>query len=264
MHPSACEHDAVFARPRHLIRAVFRAPATIDHGEREATSIWPIVVVAAAVVFNRWGLRAETIPARYPNDAAVHRSMVDWAAERIRAGHLPLDGWYPDLALGSSRFHHYQSLPHVLTGAAARSLSLLLSFWPFAVYAGGRLLGWGRWPSALAGLAAPLIVSAPGLGYEYGSYVWRGYGTWTQLWGAWLLPFAWALGWRAVHERRSYAGAAVVLALTIAVHLLPGDLALLSLGGFVPIKPGDGLRRLGRAGLGGVGGLLGAAGGVVS
>ena len=269
MRPSACEHDAVFAPPRHRIQAAFRAPATTDHGELEATSIWPIVVVAAAVVFNLWVLRAETIPVRYPNDAAVHRSMVDWAADRIRAGHLPLDGWYPDLALGSSRFHHYQSLPHVLTGAVAAvvgseravawSLYLLLSFWPFAVYAGGRLLGWGRWPSALAGLAAPLIVSAPGLGYEYGSYIWRGYGTWTQLWGAWLLPFAWALGWRAVHERRSYAGAAVVLALTIAVHLLTGYLALLSLGVFVLVKPGDLLRRLGRAALVGVGSLLVAA-----
>lgn len=259
----------MFARSRQRLEAVFGARQATEGRERGSTSVWPILVVAAAVVFNLWVLRAETIPARYPNDAAVHRSMVEWAADRIRDGHLPLDGWYPDLALGSSRFHHYQSLPHVLTGlagtvvgserAVAWSLYLLLSFWPFAVYLGGRLFGLERWPSALAALASSLIVSQPGLGYEYGSYIWRGYGTWTQLWGAWLLPFAWALGWRAVHERRWYAGAAAVLALTVAVHLLTGYLALLSLGVFVLVRPSDLLRRLGRAALVGVGSLFVAA-----
>jgi hypothetical protein len=223
----------------------------------------------AGVLFSLWVLRAEAIPVRYPNDAAVHRSMVAWAADRWEDGHLPLDGWYPDLALGSSRFHHYQSLPHVLTGllavplgserALAWTLYLLLSFWPVAVYAGGRLLGWDRWVSALAALASPLIVSQPGLGYEYGSYVWRGYGTWTQLWGAWLLPFAWGLSWRAVDEGRWYGRTALVLALTIAVHLLTGYLALLSLGVFVLVRPARLWRRLGRAALVGIGSLFVAA-----
>ncbi|HEU4528421.1 MAG TPA: hypothetical protein VFT80_10895 [Actinomycetota bacterium] len=229
----------------------------------------PLVLVVVAVLFSLWVLRAEAIPVRYPNDAAVHRSMVAWAADRWDDGHLPLDGWYPDLALGSSRFHHYQSLPHVLTGliavplgserALAWTLYLLLSFWPVAVYAGGRLLGWDRWVSGLAALASPLIVSQPGLGYEYGSYVWRGYGTWTQLWGAWLLPFAWGLSWRAVDEGRWYGRTALVLALTIAVHLLTGYLALLCLGVFVLVRPTRFLERLGRAALVGFGSLFVAA-----
>jgi hypothetical protein len=226
-------------------------------------------VVAATVVFNLWVLRAEAQPVMYPNDAAVHRSMVAWATDRVEGGHLPLDGWYPDLALGSSRFHHYQSLPHILTGyvatligserAVAWSLYLLLSFWPFAVYAGGRLLGWGRWTSAMAAMLSPLVVSEPGLGYEWGSYVWRGYGTWTQVWGMWLLPFAWALGWRSVDEGRWYAWTALVLALTIACHLLTGYLALLALPVFVLLRPSELLRRLGRAALVGLGSLLVAA-----
>jgi len=242
-------------------------PAAKEAADR--ASVWPLVVVGVAVLFNLVVLRAEALPVKYLNDAAVHRSLVGWAADRWEGGHLPLDGWYPDLALGSSRFHHYQSLPHVVTGAVATvvgseralawSMYLLLSFWPFAVYLGGRLLGWEAWPSALAGLASPLIVSAPGLGYEYGSYIWRGYGTWTQLWGAWLLPFAWGLGWRAVDERRAYGWAALALALTIAVHLLTGYLALLSLGVFVLVRPRDFLRRLGRAALVGFGSLFVAA-----
>lgn len=235
-----------------------------EHGR-----LWPLVVVAAAVAFDLWVLRAEAAPVAFPNDAAVHASMVRWAADRIAAGHLPFDGWYPDLALGSSRFHHYQSLPHILTAlpalalgagrAVAWSTYLLLSLAPISVYAGGRLLGLDRWTSALAALASPLIVSQPGLGYEWGSYLWRGYGTWTQLWGMWLLPIAWGLAWRAVEEGRGYALAALALALTIAVHLLTGYLALLSLGVFVLVRPRELPRRLARAALLGAGSLLVAA-----
>jgi hypothetical protein len=246
---------------------VVAAPPKPDGDDRAAR--WPLLAVAAVVMFNLVVLRAEANPVWYPNDAAVHRSMVQWAADRIEGGHLPLDGWYPDLALGSSRFHHYQSLPHVLTGVLAVPfggertvawiLYALLAFWPFAVYAGGRLLGWERWPSALAAVLSPLVVSAPGLGYEWGSYAWRGYGTWTQAWGMWLLPFAWGLGWRSVDEGRRYAVTAVVLALTVACHLLTGYIALLSLAVFVLVRPGELLRRLGRAAIVGVGSLLVAA-----
>ncbi len=247
------------ARLGRSVRALF--------GERDR--LWPLVVVAAPIAFGLVVLRAEATPVALPNDAAVHASMVRWAADRIAAGHLPFDGWYPDLALGSSRFHHYQSLPHVLTAlpalavgaraAVAWSTYLLLALWPIAVYAGGRLLGLGRWPSALAALASPLIVSQPGLGYEWGSYVWRGYGTWTQLWGMWLLPLAWGLSWRAVENGRRFALAALALALTVAVHLLTGYLALLSLGVLVLVRPRELPRRLGRAALLGVGSLLVAA-----
>src|SRR5262245_62066114 len=75
-------------------------------------SRWPLVAVGAVILFNLIVLRAEARPVDNLNDAAVHRSMVAWANDRIEDGHLPLDGWYPDLSLGSSRFHHYQSLPH--------------------------------------------------------------------------------------------------------------------------------------------------------
>jgi hypothetical protein len=81
----------------------------------EASPRWPLVVVGIVILFNLVVLRAEARPVQNLNDASVHRSMIAWASERVEDGHLPLDGWYPDLALGSSRFHHYQSLPHVLT-----------------------------------------------------------------------------------------------------------------------------------------------------
>ena len=204
----------------------------------------------------------------YPNDAAVHGSMVRWAAERIREGHLPLDGWYPYLSLGASRFHHYQSLPHIVTGAVSVvvgagvfrwSLYLLLATWPIAVYVGGRLLGLGRWPAACAALVSPLLNSEPGLGYEWGSYVWRGSGTWAQLWGMWALPFAWGLSWQAVAKGRRLWLASIVVGLTVLFHLLTGYLALLTLGVWVLLRPTQLPRRLLRATVVGLGALAVAA-----
>ena len=229
----------------------------------------PWVLVSLAVLFGLVALRAELSPAQNLNDGAVHRSMIAWAEDRWSEGHLPLDGWYPQLVLGSSRFHRYQSLPHVLTGLLAIAvdsdraytitLYLGLALWPIAVFAGGRLLGLGRWRSAAAALVSPFITSAPTLGYEWGSYTWRGYGTWTQLWGMWLLPFAWGFGYRAVSRAGSYAVAALVIAVTVAVHLLTGYLALLSLGVLVLVRPTQFVKRIARAALVGVGASLIAA-----
>jgi hypothetical protein len=219
-------------------------------------------------VFGLVVLWPERADAWYANDASVHASMVRWAADRIREGHLPLDGWYPYLSLGASRFHHYQSLPHILTGAISVvvghgafrwSLYLLLATWPVAVYAGARLLGLGRWPAACAALVSPLLNSEPGLGYEWGSYVWRGSGTWAQLWGMWALPFAWGLSWRAVAKGERWWLAGLAVGATVCLHLLTGYLALLTLGVWVLLRPTEIPRRVARAAVVGIGALATAA-----
>jgi hypothetical protein len=214
------------------------------------------MVVGTAVFFGLIVLWPETTDIWYLNDSGVHRSLVGWAADRVRSGHLPFDGWYPYLSMGSSRFHHYQSLPHILTGSLSVltgaatyrwSLYLMLATWPVAVYAGARLLGLGRWPAAAAAAISPLLSSASGLGYEWGSYVWRGAGTWAQLWGMWLLPLAWGTSWRAIATGRRLWLAALVLGLTICAHLLTGYLAVWSLAVFVLVRPTRLWRRLARS-----------------
>lgn len=235
-------------------------PAERQRASRErirfTSDAQPFALVAAAVTFGLVLLWPERSDVWYLNDASVHRSMVSWAADRVREGHLPFDGWYPYLSMGASRFHHYQSLPHILTGTLSVatgpstfgwSLYLLLAFWPVAVYAGGRLLGLGRWPAAAAAVVSPLLTSAPGLGYEWGSYVWRGSGTWAQLWGMWALPFAWGLSWRAISTGRRLWLAALVLGLTICVHLLTGYLAVWSLAVFVMARPSEFVPRFVRS-----------------
>lgn len=240
-----------------------------EDGDRRA--LLPLALVALAVAFNLVVLRAERLPVAYPNDSALHLSMVGWAQERIAAGHLPFDGWFPYLQAGAAQFQHYQSLPHILTGAVAElvgserafgwALYLLLALWPVCIYWSGRLLGWGRWPAGLAALLSLLLVSTPSYGYEYGSYLWRGWGMWSQLWGMWALPLALALSWRAIADkgRWSIALAALALAVTVAFHFLTGYLAFLSVAVLAFLVPRDLWRRLARAAAVVIGGLLVAA-----
>src|SRR6266511_762094 len=235
-----------------------------------AVARWaPLALVTLACVFSLVVLRGETKPANNLNDSAFHLQMVRWADGQIGEGRVPLDGWYPYLSLGSAQFHHYQSLPHTLTAYAARATGssdqgtylwiqyLLLALWPIAVYLGARLLGWNSWIAAAAAAVSPLLISAPGYGYEHESYTWQGYGVYSQLWGMWLLPLAWGLTWRAVAHGKRYAAAALALALTIACHFITGYLALLTVGVWVLVFIGaDFVRRVGRAALVTVGGLL--------
>ncbi len=225
---------------------------------------WPHALVGLSTLFGLVALRGETKFAQPLNDSAFHMQMVRWAAGQIHRGRVPLDGWYPWLSLGSSFFHHYQSLPETLTayaavgtGAADRTaylwlLYLLLATWPISVYVGSRLLGWERWTAAgSAAVASLLVFSAPGYvayGFEWGSYIYSGTGLYGQLWAMWLLPLAWGLTWRTVAGGRRYAAAAIAVALTIACHFIAGYLALLAIGVWViALGAGRVLPRLLRA-----------------
>ena len=141
-----------------------RAPAaTADsraarsHGP---SSLGPWLFVGAAVAWNLLTLRAETLAVPYLDDSSVHEQMVRFATAQLRAGHLPLDSWFPFLSLGSPQFLHYQGLPAMLAGLAGLligpdvafrwTLYLLLSLWPVSVYVCARLFGARRSAAAAA------------------------------------------------------------------------------------------------------------------
>ena len=165
--------------------------------------------------------------------------MVRFATAQLRAGHLPLDSWFPFLSLGSPQFLHYQSLPAMLAGAAGLivgpdaafrwTLYLLLSLWPVSVYLCARLFGARRPAAAAAAAMSPFLVSVTGIGYEQNAYVWAGYGVWTQLWASFTLPLAWGFSWRAIRDGRHRFAAVALVSLTIALHFETGYLALLPL-----------------------------------
>jgi hypothetical protein len=206
-----------------------------DGGGRTA-AWWSWSIVAAAVGWNLVSLRALTLGVAYLNDSSLHEQMVRFATTQLRAGHLPLTSWFPFLGAGSPQFLHYQSLPAMVTGlvglavgpdvAFRWSLYLLLSLWPISVYLSARAFGAGRPAAAASAAMAPFLVSATGVGFEQHAYVWTGFGVWTQLWASWTLPLAWGWSWRAIRDGRGYFRAALLTALTVALHFETGYLAL--------------------------------------
>jgi len=225
----------------------------------------PWLLVAFAVAFTAWLLRAELRAIPYPNDATTHAGMARFAEQRIRAGHSPFDAWFPYLGLGSPQFSEYQSLSHIFTGLLSIAFGdstfrwanyLMLSTWPISVYVGARLLGLDKWQAATAALFSPMLVNVKGYGFEWGSFIWLGSGMWSMLWALWLLPIALGLGYRAIAHKERIALAAFVVGLTCALHFITGYLVLLSLGVFVIVRPSEFLKRLGRAAIVGVGGIL--------
>lgn len=254
------------ARPR--LRSL-RPRLKLAGDDWAATRVVAYLGVALAVAFGLVTLRSELRPAADLNDLPLHASMVRWAEGRLAAGATPFDGWFPYLGEGFPQFHHYQTLPHLATAllatvlggddAVAWVLYLLVATWPISVFLGARLLGWGRTPAAAAAIAAPLLVSEPGYGFELSSYVWQGFGAWTQAWAMWLLPLAWGLTWRAIARGQWTVLAAIVLAATLASHVLTGYLAVLTLALWPLLAPRQLPRRLGRAALVGVGALAASA-----
>ena len=188
-------------------------------------------MVAAAVGFTAWVLRSELHAVPYANDAAVHTSLVKFAAERIRAGHSPFDAWYPYLGLGSPQFLQYQTLSHIFTGlltipfgdgAFRWTQYLLICTWPVTVYIGARLFGLDRWQAGVAALLSPSISNITGYGFEWGSFIWIGTGLWSMLWALWLLPIALGLGWRAVAYKERIALATFVVGPHVRAPLRDG------------------------------------------
>jgi uncharacterized protein DUF6541 len=251
--------------------AVKKRPIPLAEGRRflSGYQLLPLIPVLGAVIFNLWLLRAELAGVQNLSDSAFHLAAVRWAARRIQQGHLPFDGWFPNLALGYPLFHSYQTLPHLVMavigavfsvdGAFYWSLYLLLACWPVAIYVSVRLFGLGRWAAAVAAMVSGLVVSVPAYGFEHGSYTWRGYGLWSQLFAMWLFPVAMALAWRSIHHRRSPTLAAIALGLTIVCHLQTGYLAILGIAVFVLVDWRALLTRITRAGLIVLGGLLAAS-----
>src|ERR1700679_1907434 len=144
------------------------------------------------------------------------------ALQEIRSGPFPPDSWFPYLNLGSPQFLHYQSLAAMATALLAWVIGvgraftlttwLLVGCWPLCVYGAARIFGLRRGAAAAAGMLSPFLSSVTGVGYKQISYLWSGYGLWSQLFAMWTLPLAWACSWRAVDEHRFVIPAAVLVA----------------------------------------------------
>ena len=206
------------------------------------------LLLAFAVAFNLVQLYPE-VAVKVPslNDGVLHLANLQRASDALASGQDPTDHWLGTIVMGYPLLHHYQHLPYLLpalmAAPAREAVStadlmrwityLLLSLFPLSIYFSMRWFGFSPLPSALAGLASPLLSTNGLYGLEYGSYVWRGYGLYTQLWGMVLLPMALARTYRAVKDGRGYFWAVVLLAATVLSHVVLGYIALGSAALFI-------------------------------
>jgi hypothetical protein len=218
-----------------------------------------------AVAFNLYRLYPEVaIRAPLLNDGVLHRLAFERAAAALAAGQDPTDPWLAPIVLGYPLFHHYQHLSYLLPALLSLPLHglldlpdlfdwtryLLLCLFPLSIYWSMRRFGFGRLPAALAGLVAPLLATDGLYGLDLSSYLWRGYGLYTQLWGMLLLPPALAQGYTALRTGRGFFWAVLLLAATLLSHLVFGYMAFLSLGLLTllpilgPLAEGNGTGRV--------------------
>jgi hypothetical protein len=210
-------------------------------GFRARESLLACIFLVIAVAFNLYFLYPEVaVKAPAINDAILHQTNLQRTADALAAGQDPTDHWLATIALGYPLFHHYQHLPYVIPAlihfpvSSVISLAdlyrwtgyLLLSFFPLSIYWSLRRFGFAPVPSALAGLVSSLIATKGLFGLEYGTYVWRGSGLYTQLWGMFLLPLALARCYETLFEKRGYLWSVVLLVATMLSHVVLGYVAL--------------------------------------
>ncbi|MGE0135179.1 MAG: YfhO family protein [Dehalococcoidia bacterium] len=207
-------------------------------------------LVAFAVLFNAVFLLPELTsrPADL-NDNVFHYLNLQRANEAVRGLDDPTEPWLSEIALGYPVFHYYQHLPYVVPAAVHVITSLplewlfhvinyvLLCLFPVSIYWSMRRFEFARPEAALAALTASLISTDGLFGFDFGSYVWAGYGLYTQLWGMLLLPPALALSYQVVRTGRGYLWAVLLLGATVMSHLAFGYVAFASIALFAVLSP---------------------------
>ena len=219
------------------------------------------LILLFAVTFNLAALYPEvSIKAPMLNDGVLHFLALERIVTAWESGKPAIDLWLPTIGLGYPLFHHYQHLPYVVQTALYRLLPdtvslidlfrwtnyLLLSFFPLSIYWSMRRFGFARLIAAMSGLVASLLATNGLYGFDFSSYLWSGYGLYTQLWGMFFLPPALAAGTSYLRSGRGALWAVLLLTATLLSHLMLGYLAFVSLAAllFLPIMgPADAEKR---------------------
>lgn len=178
------------------------------------------------------------------NDNFYHYSIAKAMNDQIDEGNNFIDFWLPNYNLGFPLFHYYQFLPSLILNIIYRlflrnlslvflihaSMYLLLSLYPLIIYFSSRKFGFTRMHSLFcAALSLTLSAETLTYGIELGSFVWRGFGLYTQLIGMFLFPLALAYCYDAIINNKNYFKAILLFALTFLSHTLVGVLLVYSL-----------------------------------
>jgi hypothetical protein len=209
-------------------------------------------LVFFAIVFNAVFLMAEmTVSTFSLNDEVLHLTATQEASLAIRQNMNPTDFWLTQIGLGFPLFHYYQNLPHVVLAGLDQVTSsflplsrlfdisryFLLVFFPLSVFWAMRRFGFDYIAAGLSAFISSLVSTNGLYGIEYGSYIWRGTGLYTQLWAMFFLPLALAEIYRTIKQEGSWFWPVFLSALVLLSNLLYGYILVLSAALFIFLTP---------------------------
>ncbi len=187
------------------------------------------------MLFNAVALWPEVAyPLPNVNDDAEHALFVQRSVEAFHDGENPVDMWVPQLELGFPQFALYQHGAHVTVATLDVILPgnidprrlfdlirwLLMVTFPLTVFWSLRHVGIDAVGAAVAGAFAAMLSGAFRYGFEYDSYVWRGLGLYTQLFGMHIAFVAFALLYDVLTRGRRIFAAAIACAALVLTHLI--------------------------------------------
>ena len=180
------------------------------------------------------------------NDDATHFLLIQRASEALANGENVLDHWVPQLELGFPWFIYYQPLPALLVVLLHRALFglvdlltvfnavryVLLVGLPITVFWSLRRMGVAAAGAAMAAAASPLLSGDFRYGFDYDSYIWRGFGMFTQLAAMHLSFVTVAVAWSALRSRKrsDIVWLALALAALVLTHLIYAYMMAMTLG----------------------------------
>jgi hypothetical protein len=180
------------------------------------------------------------------NDDATHFLLIQRASEALANGENVLDHWVPQLELGFPWFIYYQPLSSLVVVVLHRALFglvdlftvfnavryILLVGLPITVFWSLRRMGVGAAGAAMAAAASPLLSGDFRYGFDYDSYIWRGFGMFTQLAAMHLSFVTVAVAWSSLRSRK-WSGVvwlALALAALVLTHLIYAYMMAITLG----------------------------------
>ena len=175
-----------------------------------------------------------TIPVASLNDNELHFLFLQRASDALASGENVFDFWVPSIEAGFPQFLYYQHLPTLVMLAVERlsfgNLDLLTSFnlvrylllvgLPLSVFISMRWFGFSVVAAALAAAASTLLSGDFRYGFDYDSYIWRGFGMTTQLFAMHLSFLTLAAAYRAFQKGKGVWIAALLFGILVLTHLI--------------------------------------------
>jgi hypothetical protein len=194
-----------------------------------------LLLVAVPIVFNAIMLLPEITTAMPSlNDDNLHYLLVRQASAALEHGANPFDFWVPQQELGFPQFFYYQHLPHLVVVLLHRLLFesvnlltlfnlvryLLMVLFPLTVWWSMRTMEFSATAAGIGAACASLFSGNFDYGFSYESYVWRGWGLYTQLWAMHLFLISTACLERLIYRGVGYRSSVVFCSMLVLSHLI--------------------------------------------